>query len=133
MERKVQERHDLGNSGAGDALALGDLGLVPDLAGVEHLLPFLGLEEEFFDAGHLGRLGWPRVGLAWRYGADYLTGGHTAHQVGPGGIFKGILRPQGDLHGLVAVVVTISVIPLEFMDNSEHDLGFGGLVAPGSP
>ncbi len=42
---EVEKGHDLADSGAGEALAAGDGGLVFNLAGVELALPFLGLAQ----------------------------------------------------------------------------------------
>lgn len=50
---KLQQTHDLGLPGAGDALPAGDGRLVGGLAGVEEGLPLEGLEQEFDHPGCL--------------------------------------------------------------------------------
>jgi len=52
------------------------------------------------------------LGLAWLGGkAYYLTGGHTAQQGGPVGVFEGILGTQGYLNGLIVEFFASAIIP----------------------
>ncbi len=99
---QTQHPHDLRNSGPGDALSAGDVGLIGGVAGFEEGLPLDGLAEELDHPGRLGLLG--RLGLAparWD-GGDDPVGGHTARQGADVAVFEGPLGPQADLDRLFA-------------------------------
>ena len=114
---QTQHPHDLRNSGPGDALSAGDVGLIGGVAGFEEGLPLDGLAEELDHPGRLGLLG--RLGLAparWD-GGDDPVGGHTARQGADVAVFEGPLGPQADLDRLLAFEGDV--------DDAEPDLGLG--------
>ena len=113
------------DTGAGQPLPAGDLGLFGDFTRVQKSSPLDGLPHEF---GHPGLLRLPgQLGLAPRRrdSTDYLVGAHTARQGTDVPVFKGPLGPKGDFHRLFAVGSGTIFILQGYVDDPKTDFRLG--------
>jgi len=137
--REAKEHEHLGDTGPGDALAPGNVGLPGDHAGVEFLPPREGLAEEF---DHMrnpplpGLCRRPGVSDACRAAVDDGIKGQLPRETADVSVFEGPMWPKGDLHSLLAVLGNLHSIrhegrgrlPRGVYDDVSHaepDLGFG--------
>jgi len=106
LRGETQEHEDLGDAGAGDAFASGDVGLSGDLPGVEVPLPGEGFAERL-DHGRRpelpGQLGAPSPAGALGDGGDHLVGGHAARQMAKTALLEGPVGSEGHLNLLVVI------------------------------
>jgi hypothetical protein len=99
---KAEESHDLRHPRTGDVLPAGDIGLVPDFAGVELAPPLDGLAEEFRYAGSLGASWLLEIAPAQRNDAHDLVGFYPSRQDADVAVFNDPHGPEGDFYRLFA-------------------------------
>jgi len=93
----------LGDTCACDSLPAGNVGLIPDLAGVELPSPLDRLAEELGNPGCLGFSGRFGVASHLKDRAHRPVARHPARQGADVAIIEGPLWSEGDLDGLFAV------------------------------
>lgn len=121
LGRESYQAHDLRHPGPADVFAAGDLGLISDPARVKQRPPLEGLAEQLHHARYLGLLGQPGLAPARRGTGHDAVSRNPAGERADAARRERRVRPQRDLHGLVAVRRRVA-LRLGDVDDPENDL-----------
>ena len=103
LRGQSKQTQNLGDTCACDSLPAGDVGLIPDLAGVELPSPLDRLAEELGNPGYLGISGRFGVASHLKDRAHRPVARHTARQGAHIAVFKRPLGAKGYFDGLFAI------------------------------